>query len=363
MGTETRESNPGLMHALLEKAHSFSFFQLVQLLQRYSGGSPVGSDGHAAAESIRFRPAVSLAFPTADVQKLEPAESDDPTRPRFRITTSFMGLYSADSPLPTFYAEDLIWKETDRDAARDFVDLFHHRALSLFYRAWEKYRYGIRFRHEGGDEYSQRLFSLIGLGTAPLIKSTGIPSVRLLRYAGLITHRPHSAAALAGILKDYFGLSNVEIDQCSERWVRIGTSQQNRLGIRNCSLGSDLCIGGRVRDRIGKFRVIIGPVGLQDFTRFLPVSTEYASMINLIRYFVTDRLDFDFKVTLRAEEAPPLCLSSQTPQRLGWTSCLPHPRRDPAVIHRQPAIQSPKTVFPWPGPSPDEAETGESRSK
>jgi type VI secretion system protein ImpH len=351
MGSETRVSNPGLMQALLHKPHSFSFFQLVQLLQRYTGGPRLGSAGPASEENLRLRPALSLVFPAADVQSVEVIEETSASRRRYRVTTSFMGLYSSDSPLPTFYAEDLIRKETNQIAVREFVDMFHHRALSLLYRTWEKYRYSIQFQRHGSDEVSRRLFSMIGLGTNPLVKSTGLPSVRLLRYAGLITHRPHSAAALSGILKDYFGLPDVKVDQCVEQWVPIDPSQQNRLGNQCCSLGRDLTVGSRVRDRSSKFRISIGPVGFNDYLRFIPVSKDYAAMVNLIRFYQTDRLDFDIKVRLRSEESPPLCLSSANPQRLGWTSCLPHPSRDPAVTHRQPKSQSPQTAFPWPGPA------------
>jgi type VI secretion system protein ImpH len=361
MDSETRESNPGLMQALLRKPHSFSFFQLVQLLQRYAGGARLGSEGRASEESLRLRPTLSLAFPAADVQSVDVKEETSASRRRYRVTTSFMGLYSSDSPLPTFYAEDLIWKETNQDAVREFVDMFHHRALSLFYRTWEKYRYNIRFQRHGKDEVSRRLFSMVGLGTNPLIESTGLPSVRLLRYAGLITHKPHSAAGLSGILKDYFGLSSVTIDQCVEQWVPIDPSQQNRLGNRGCSLGRDFSVGARVRDRSGKFCVGIGPLGFSDFQRFIPVSGDYAAMVNLIRFYQTDRLDFDIKVRLRSEESPPLCLSSKTPQRLGWTSCLPHPPKDPVVTHRQPKTQSPQIAFSWPGPA--SARMGEQKNR
>jgi len=310
---------------------------------------------------VRVRPAVSLAFPAADVQSVEVEEPPVSAAPRYRVTTSFMGLYSSDSPLPTFYAEDFFWKEDNQEAVRDFVDIFHHRALSLLYRTWEKYRHNSQFRHEGSDEIVRRIYSLIGLGTVPLIRITGLPSVRLLRYAGLITQKPHSAAALAGILKDYFSLSGVRVDQCVERWVPINPSQQNRLGIRNCSLGRDLSIGERVRDRGGKFRVAVGPLGLGDFQEFFPDAPNYASMINLIRYFATDRLDFDIQIVLRAREIPPLRLSSGSPRRLGWTSCLPNPRRDAAVIHRQPRTQSLQPLSPKPGSSGKRPERQENR--
>jgi type VI secretion system protein ImpH len=361
MGSETRTSNPGLMQALLEKPYGFSFFQLVQLLQRFAGGARIGAEGPASEEKLRLRPAVSLTFPAADIQAVDIQEATASAKPRFRITTSFMGLYSSDSPLPTFYAEDIFWKEDNQEAVRDFVDIFQHRALSLFYRSWEKYRYPIQFRSGGKDEFSRRIFCLTGLGTDSLIESTGLPSIRLLRYAGLITQKPHSAAALTGILKDYFSLPRVRIDQCVDRWTSIDPLQQNRLGIRNCSLGRDFSLGEKVRDCSSKFRAVIGPVGLADFMRLMPVSRDYAAMVNLIRYFSTDRLDFDIQIKLRAEETPPLCLSSKNPQRLGWTSCLPHPKQDPAVVHRQPKTQSPQTAFPWPGPSSPRPESQENR--
>ena len=107
----------------------------------------------------------------------------------------------------------------------------------------------------------------------------------------------------------------------------------------------------------------IGPLSLKDFLRFTPPEQDYAAMINLIRYFATDRLDFDIQVRLRAKEVPPLCLSSSNPQRLGWTSCLPRARRDPEVVHRQPKTQIPQITFPWPGPASVRVEGQENRGQ
>ncbi len=352
MGTESRSSNPGLIKALQDKPHAFAFFQAVQLLQRYLGGARLGGPGPAADELLRLKPAVSLSFPASDLAGIEPEKSAISGQQRFSIRTNFLGLFSSDSPLPTFFTEDLLWKENNQAAVRDFLDIFHHRALSLFYRAWEKYRYAVQFRHMGADEFSGRVFSLLGLGTSFLVGSTGLPSVRLLRYAGLVTRKPHSASALEGILRDYFGLPGIAVKQCVERRVRIEPQQQNRLGTQNCSLGRDFSLGGEVRDMSGKFRIATGSLGLIDYLRFLPVAADYAAMVNLTRYFATDRLDFDIQVKLRAEETPPLRLSTKSPQRLGWTSCLPNPRQDPLIVLRQPVIQTPHIVFPWPGHAP-----------
>jgi len=346
MATEARTSNLALMRLLLEKPYDFSFFQAVQLLQRYTGGAGLGQLGPAAEEMVRIRPAVSMAFPAADMEQIERIPRSGAEG--YRITTSFLGLYSSDSPLPTFYTEDLLWKESDQEAVRSFLDIFHHRAFSLLFRTFEKYRYDVQFRHRGSDAFSLRVYSLLGFGTFGLAESAGVPAVLLLRYAGLITQRPHSAAALSELLRDYFGLEHIDIEQCLERWVRIEEPQQNRLGSRNCTLGGDLIAGGRIRDRSGKFRIKVGSVSLATFNRLTPVGEDYAAMVNLARLFVGDRLDFDIQVKLAPEEVPPLQLSSGSPARLGWTSWLPGTPASTAVVFRQPNTQMPQTQFPWP---------------
>jgi len=351
VGPETRPSNLGLMQALLEKPYTFSFFQAVRLLERYLGGPRLGHQGPSAEEPIRLIPAVSMSFPAADLQSIELQHRPESEATRFVITNSFLGLFSSDSPLPTFYTEDRFWKETDQDVVRAFMDMFHHRALSLFYRAWEKYRYSIVFKRRGEDIYSRRLLSLIGLGTDALIANTGLPSVRIIRYAGLITCKAHSAASLRGILRDYFGLPHVGIQQCRERWVPIHSSQQNRLGARNCALGRDLSIGNRVRDLSSKFRISVGPLTYPTFQKFVPDAPDYAALVNLTRLLVTDRLEFDMEVKLKHEAIPELRLSSSAPLRLGWTSWLPSRKSfEPSVIFRPPHSQIPQTSFPWPEP-------------
>jgi type VI secretion system protein ImpH len=339
------------MRALLETPHAFSFFQVLRLLQSHAGGPKLGHQGPASEEAVRIRPTVSLAFPAADVQSIELLTPPGGAR-RFRVTTAFMGLYSSDSPLPTFYVEDQFWKESDQAAVRAFVDMFHHRALSLLYRTWEKYRYAIQFERGGEDLFSNRMYCLIGLGTEALRRTPGVPSVRLLRYAGLITQRPHSAASIAGILQDYLDVPGVQIEQCVERWIDVDPAQQNRLGARNATLGRDLVIGSRVRDRAGKFRTTIGPVSLKSFEELLPVSAGYAAMVNLTRFLATDRLDFDVELRLRGSEVPRLRLSTGAPQRLGWTSWVdPTPGVDQSIRLRQPRQQVPQSLFPWPEPS------------
>jgi type VI secretion system protein ImpH len=165
------------------------------------------------------------------------------------------------------------------------------------------------------------------------------------------------------MLRDFFSLSAIELEQCVERWVWIDPAQQNRLGAANCFLGHDLNLGARVRDRCGKFRVQMGPLKFGDFQRFLPISEDYAAMVNLVRLYAPDRLDFDIQVKLEAREAPPLQLSSRSPKRLGWTSFLPGVKQNPAVVCRQPSVQSAQVKYSWPGPAVVSAAGQENRGQ
>jgi type VI secretion system protein ImpH len=301
-----------------------SFFQLVQLLERYHRPStPVGGIGPAVGEVIRFRPESSLAFPAADVSRLENM-SEVPNR--FQITTTFFGLYGTTSPLPAFYSEQILWREQtgDNQTARDFLDLFHHRLLSLLYRSWLKYRYHLQFQPGGIDEVSQRVFALIGFGTEGLQRrEQGVPSVRLLRYAGLLTQRPRSASALEGILSDEFGGIPVRVDQCVGRWTTIKPEQRSRLGGHHAGLGQSCLLGEQVNGRSGYFRISLGPLSYEDFQRFFPGEDHFRHLHFLVRLFVGNALAFDVELVLYGTEVPALRLTGgEQRSRLGWSTWL-----------------------------------------
>ena len=121
----------------------------------------------------------------------------------------------------------------------DFLDMFNHRLISLFYRAWKKHHFYIAYEesHFTGrpDPFGERLASLIGMGTAGLIGRLPLRDEALLFYAGLIRQRPHSASALRGILRDYFQVQ-IEIDQCLGTWYTLRDperSYMNRDGLQN----------------------------------------------------------------------------------------------------------------------------------
>ena len=113
---------------------------------------PVGRDGRAAPEVVRFKLHMSLALP-AQLDLRDRAAQ--PTSCLPAMTVTFLGLTGPSGVLPRHYTELLLRLDKDakgagKDALRDWLDLFNHRFISLFYRAWEKYRFYIPLRSGAG---------------------------------------------------------------------------------------------------------------------------------------------------------------------------------------------------------------------
>jgi type VI secretion system protein ImpH len=329
-----------LVEALAGRVRDFSFFQLIRFLEKHSRCEVrVGGAGPAEGEHLRFRPETSLGFPSTDVVAIEPVSASQGSPARLRITTTFLGLYGSTSPLPTCYSEEILWEDPDRSRVRDFLDIFHHRLISLFYRCWCKYRYPIEFEHGKDDPITPRLFALICLSSPALVQATGIPdSWRLLHFSGLFHHQPHSAADLERLLTDYFDGLQVELEQCTGRWVPILQEQMSSLGRNCCRLGVDCSIGKRVYGRMTSFRVWIGPCDYDRMLDFIPDQDNYRVLCRIVNLFVKDPLEFD--IGLRVRSLPQLRLDSEAPSRrsprLGWNtwlfSNLPEKEKEETVV-------------------------------
>ena len=337
MAAEDRGPLPLLNHDTIRRlldtqGSGISFFKAVHLIQSLFPDAPrVGRQGPAEEERIRFRAELSLSFPKSDIAEIVVIPQEGDRGPRFEITASFLGLYGPASPLPAYYTEDLLGEESDESLAREFLDIFHHRFLSLFYRIWEKYSYAATFQKGGADPISRAVHCLSGLSPELSPPEGRIPRTRLLAYSGILSQSPRSASSLRGLLADYFHGVPVEVEQCIEQSLRIALEEQNRLGIQNTTLLRNLTLGERLSDRSATFRVKLGPVGLETFNTFLPPGEGAAHLEELVGIFIPDALDFELELWIRCDEVPALQLSGET-AHLGWSSWLgAQPAKDQLV--------------------------------
>ncbi len=304
---------------LRAEPYRFEFFQAVRLLERLvSGKLPVGRFHPPASEVVRFIANSSLAFPASEVQALE-----WPPDGTARMQINFMGLTGPEGVLPLVYTSLLAERTRSGDrAAVDFFDIFNHRMVSLFYLAWERYRFSVAYEREGLDSFSHHLLDLIGLGTTGLQNRLPVLDDSLLYYSGLLAQRPRSATALRDLLQDYFEVP-VEVEQFAGGWYPLDrptqTSLEDGLG-ESGQLGLGAVVGDEVWDQTARVRVKIGPLSLEEYQDFLPQGSAFAALRALTQFFSNGEFDFEIQLILQRGDVPPCELGAETDNapQLGW---------------------------------------------
>ncbi|HEX4808051.1 MAG TPA: type VI secretion system baseplate subunit TssG [Bryobacteraceae bacterium] len=306
---------------IFAEPYSFEFMQAVRLLRQFNPDRDgVGLFRSPSGEVARFGVNASLSFPASEIQEIEKQE-DGP--PLFRV--NFMGLVGPLGILPIYYTELVANRTWLRDrAVRDFLDLFHHRVISLFYRAWQKYRFIVAFEQGENDRLSEYLLDVIGLGTPQLANRQPISDQSLLYYAGLIGQQPRSAEALKLMLHDYFGVP-VRIEQFLGAWYRLDWDSQCNLDddmLDSQQLGFGVVVGDEIWDPQSRIRVVMGPLPLREYLDFLPSGTAFAPLRSLVRFFAGDEFDVEAQLILRREDVPGCQLggSGESAPQLGWVS-------------------------------------------
>ncbi len=368
-------SPPSVEERLYSHGQAFEFFQAVRLLELLDNGrAPVGGEGLPDEEAVRLKSHLSLAFPASQIQEIQPPTESHPYP---TLTATFMGLAGPNGALPRHYTEIFLRNERDskdaeKRAARDWLDVFNHRLLSLFYRAWAKYRFYLRFERgdhakRSPDSFTQALLSLVGLGQPPLrhrlqvtadeaswsgeepIPLDAVDDQAAMYYGGLLARRPRTALGLRAMLADYFGLP-VEVRQFQGEWLLLDPSDQSSLGARNCGLGADLVMGERTWDVEGKIRIVLGPLDYEQFCELLPDRSpsprhkSFFLLSHLVRLYVGPTLDFEVQLVLRRESVPECHMveSNGLGTRLGWNMWL---RNDPPARPSSDAVFAGQEVF------------------
>lgn len=316
------------IHRLLSEPGRFGFFQAVRLLYSVNGFDGRGSG--ARPGPLRFTTPASLAFPPSELQSVVQTEAAT------RVCVNFLGLSGPSGVLPRHYTELLIArKQIQRDqSAQEFFDLFNHRLASLFWLAWAKHRPEIGRQFGFNNSVYRYLDHIIGLGTPalqarlrpgkrPAAVSKPLPSAALSYFSGLIAQRPHGERAIAQVVSAVVG-ARVQASGCLGTWQDITRDARTRLGHGNSRLANGCVLGTRYWDRQTTLRLTIGPIDRAKFNALLPRGAKLPDIIELTRFLTGLALDLRIRLSLRADEVPPLRLGATTADRpqLGWNTWL-----------------------------------------
>ena len=326
MGTEIGTQNAGLMESqlgteLVEDPCSFEFFQAVSLLQRLRETMrPVGGFSSPEDEAVHFYVNQRLGFPASEIQRLE-VNDNAPAE----MMVNFMGLTGPMGVLPYAYSELMLERARAKDhSLASFFDIFNHRAISLFHRAWQRARFPVTYAGGNRDLFSQYLLDLLGLGTTGLRDRQEIEDEALMHYISLTAMQSRSAVALEQVLANYFDVP-VDVQQFTGAWYGLDRSTQCEMNDKesvSIQIGSGAMVGDAVWDRQGRVRIRIGPLNMERYNDFLPEGSAYEALRAITRFFSNDCLDFEVQLVLERSQVPTieLDLNSSHPARLGWVS-------------------------------------------
>ncbi|HEX3718436.1 MAG TPA: type VI secretion system baseplate subunit TssG [Verrucomicrobiae bacterium] len=322
----------------------YDFFKVVRLLQRARPGLPsIGCSKTPDDDPIRFCQRPSLGFAPSTLDELV-VDEKDPSKPP-RLYVNFMGLFGPNGPLPLHLTEYAIRRRLGHivadptghdnpgatqgyvksDSFSDFFDVFHHRLISLFFRAWAVSQPTIDLDRSECQRFLFFLGSLSG-------ESNSVPEDRLQAdddvipardkayYVGRLACPSRNAEGLEAILSDYFTIPT-SVREFVGHWFELPPEDLCQLGRGSAGqLGRNVFVGARTWAVHLGFRLRMGPMGLDDYLSLLPTGKSFP----LLKGWVTDycgvELFWDVQLVLRADEVPHTILGRSG--RLGWTTWL-----------------------------------------
>lgn len=333
----------GQLQALLadvaREPWAHDFFALLRRTEVLQPRAPrLGQASRPGQEALRLGQEPELDFAPAALAKLDLAGA----RPRLGVR--FFGLLGPQGPMPlhiTEYVRDRARNHADPTLAR-FLDVFHHRLLSLFYRAWAHSQPVVHRDRPAEDRYAAWLGAAIGLDASTRGRDT-LPDTAKLHQAGLLGARSRHPEGLTKLLSHYFGVP-VAVRQHVGHWLTLQDEERSHLGTahgrsRALRLGRTATIGHKVWDRQYSFRVVLGPLTLAQYLAFLPGMQGWRQLQEWVLLYAGMDKHWDVELCLAGPQVPAPRLGRHV--RLGLTSWLGagrRPARDRSDLRLHPAM-------------------------
>lgn len=307
------------LEALREDPTRFSLFAALRLLESSAPEKPrFGEAIRPADDIVRIGQPPDLAFAGSELRGFEQYPGG-----RERLQQYVFGAFGPNGPLPLHLTELAFERirHADDPGFASFINLFHHRLASLFFRAWAQADPATQADRPDSDEFFACLAALTGLDSPAALGRDLVDDGAKVSRAGLLGQQSRSADALETLLTDYFGVA-VELKPFCPVWLRIPGSERLRLGhdIANAQLGMSATLGERSWQVQASFEIVLGPFDGAEFLQFLPGTKALSELRALVRLYTNDEWQWQVRLLVRAGEAPALVMGQGA--RLGWSSWL-----------------------------------------
>jgi type VI secretion system protein ImpH len=330
--TSDRPAHPSAdLTAALERLQSqpqgFDLFAALRLLEQSSADRPrLGESRKAADDIARLGQAPHLSFAPSDVASVTRDAAG-----QLRLEQFGFGLFGPNGALPLHLTELAYERRRHKEDGTvvDFLNVFQHRLISLFYRAWADSEPAVSLDRPQSDFFRTYVGALLGLAPESARSADAVPDFAKLSRAGRFAQQTRSADGLEALLADYFGVP-VEVRPFTGAWLDIPPDLHCRLGEQQ--LGRSTTLGGSTWQCQHKFEIALGPLPRADFADFLPGAAGLVELEALVRLYTNDEWAWQVRLLLRDVDIPGIHLGPPGPQapdsqptagnQLGWTSWL-----------------------------------------
>lgn len=300
----------------LSHARGSAFFALVATLERLTpAAARVGGDGPVDQEVLRFRHDPSMGFSASDVVEAsirevakKPSSPWEGRREVIELLTSFLGVTGSVSPLPLYIPAEVAQAPTPHGVQRDFLDIFHHRLLSLLYRLWMRYQIGREALSDNSEPWAKRIAALSGFDAYDERTELPLPLGELLRLAPLLAGGARTARtlelALQIVLRDDLELDAdgrpiaPRIEQLVGGYVALDDSQRMRLARASAVLGRTAVLGSRARDRSSTFAIELRLRPEVDASAYMAKGAKLERVRKVAVNMLREPLDCELRVTV-----------------------------------------------------------------
>jgi type VI secretion system protein ImpH len=324
-GTPDHLASDDALQRIMAEPWRYEFFPALRWIESQHPDKPrFGTARRPADEPVRLGQSTDMSFAPSSLHALTPATATS----KARIEVRFFGLFGPNGPLPhhlTEYARQRLLNHGDATFAR-FADMFHHRMLLLFYRAWAQAQPTVGLDRPNDDRFAALVGSLVGIGSPELTGRDAVHDHVKLHFSGIFSNQVRNSDGLANVLTGFLSRP-VRIEQFVGSWLELSSSERTRISgaaarrkNAGSALGAGAVLGQMVWDRQHKFRVHVGPLDHDVFESLLPEGKALPAVIALVGQYVGEEFAWDFRLGLKPDQVKPSRLGRHS--RLGWTSWL-----------------------------------------
>lgn len=320
MGSTSRQQSSALelLEQIQQEPYNYDLFGLLRYVEAIHGDLPrLGESVKASEDPIIIRQQPSMAFAPSTISKFIPGY-----KKQDQVFNYPHGIFGPNGPLPLHLTEYAYERElrNDDDTFSRFADVFHHRMISLLYRAWANTQPVIGMDRPKTNPFDQYVAALGGI----FIEESQVGDSALypkIYRAGLFSQQTRSADGLETLLSDYFQMP-FNVVQYSGGWLTLNNKDHFLLGTygQANSLGENTCLGVKVYDCQHKFTLETNALDFSQFERLLPNTKSYKTLYELITEYVGLSFEWDLVLKLKASDIPKWSLGQSG--NLGWTLWL-----------------------------------------